>query len=126
MLFCAANKIDLVHLFWFPLFSHIYVTSRAIFPNYYLKHPYCCFSYHLCFLDFVVLLLTLLLQATVLHHHVVLLTRISLTLFRSLSLSSIATPGYILHQHSAVVDKFLLVFLLLLVHVKGSTGVYRL
>ena len=34
--------------------------------------------------------------------------------------------GYILYQHRAVVYRFLLVVLPLLIHVMGSTGVYRL
>ena len=33
-------------------------------------------------------------------------------------------PGYILYRHSAVVYRFELVVQPLLVHVKGSTGVY--
>ena len=35
-------------------------------------------------------------------------------------------PGYILYRYKAVVDNFELVVLLLLVHVKVSTGVHRL
>ena len=57
------------------------------------------------------------------HHHVAPPARISLTLARHTSLSSIA---YILYPHRAVVYRFLLVVLPLLSHVKGSTGVCHL
>ena len=59
------------------------------------------------------------------HHHVGLPARISLTLSRHSSLSSIA-PGTSPRLHAVSAHRFLLVVLPLLVHVMGSTGVCRL
>ena len=64
------------------------------------------------------------------HHQVTPSARISLTLSRHPFLFRPSLPvdlqGYILDRHRAVVCRFYLVVILLLVHVKGSTGVHHL
>ena len=64
----------------------------------------------------------------VIHHYVVLLARISLTSLATHlyhPLLSADPPDYILYQHGAVVDMFLLVVQPLLVHVRASTKAHR-
>ena len=62
VLFCAAIRRDSVFLSKFPFFSYVQVFSWAIFSICCLKYPCSCFSFHFCFLAFVVFLSVLILS----------------------------------------------------------------
>ena len=63
LLLCAAIRRDSVSLLRFPFLSHVQIISCAILVICHLKYTHSCFSFHFCFLVFVVLLvLTLSVQ----------------------------------------------------------------
>ena len=59
-LFCAAVRRDSVSILMFPFLSHVQVFLWKILLVCHLKYPYCCFSYHFCFLVIFFLLMLVL------------------------------------------------------------------
>ena len=59
-LFCATIRRESVFLLRFLFHCHVRVLLCEILPVYRLKYPYSCFSYHFCFLWFVVLFVLML------------------------------------------------------------------
>ena len=55
-MFCAAIRRDSVSLLKFPFLSHVHVLSCEMLFVGRLKRPCSCFSFHFCFLVFVILL----------------------------------------------------------------------